>query len=47
MVGNYTICVGTIGSGLWVSPDGGDSWQRVRDGLSNESRVFGLTVHPQ
>jgi photosystem II stability/assembly factor-like uncharacterized protein len=46
MAGNYTICVGTIGSGLWLSPDGGDSWQRVRDGLSNESRVFGLTVHP-
>ena len=47
MAGNYTICVGTIGSGLWLSPDGGDSWQRVRDGLSNESRVFGLTVHPR
>ena len=46
MAGNYTICVGTIGSGLWLSPDGGDSWQRVRDGLPNESRVFGLTVHP-
>jgi len=47
MAGNYTICVGTIGSGLWLSPDGGDSWQRVRDGLSNESRVFGLTGHPR
>ena len=46
MAGNFTICVGTIGSGLWLSPDGGDSWQRVRDGLSNESRVFGLAVHP-
>src|SRR5205085_1939526 len=47
MAGNYTICVGTIGSGLWLSPDGGESWQRVREGLSNESRVFGLTVHPK
>jgi photosystem II stability/assembly factor-like uncharacterized protein len=46
MAGNYTICVGTIGSGLWRSPDGGDSWQRVRDGLTGESRVYGLTVHP-
>jgi photosystem II stability/assembly factor-like uncharacterized protein len=46
MPGNYTICVGTIGSGLWLSPDGGDSWQRVRDGLTGESRVYGLTVHP-
>ena len=46
MAGNFTICVGTIGSGLWLSPDGGDSWQRVRDGLSGESRVYGLAVHP-
>lgn len=46
MSGNFTICVGTVGSGLWLSPDGGESWQRVRDGLSNESRVYALTVHP-
>lgn len=46
MAGNFTICVGTIGSGLWLSPDGGDSWRRVREGLSNESRVYGLAVHP-
>ena len=46
MAGNFTICVGTVGSGLWLSPDGGDSWRRVRDGLSGESRVYGLTVHP-
>ena len=42
----FTICVGTIGSGAWVSPDGGESWQRVRSGLWGESRVFGLAVHP-
>jgi photosystem II stability/assembly factor-like uncharacterized protein len=41
MAGNYTICVGTIGSGLWRSPDGGDSWQRVRDGLTGESPSTG------
>jgi len=46
MRGNYTICVGTVGSGLWLSPDGGDMWNRVRDGLHGESRVYGLTVHP-
>jgi photosystem II stability/assembly factor-like uncharacterized protein len=46
MTGNFTICVGTIGSGLWLSPDGGDSWRRVGKGLWSESRVFGLTVHP-
>ena len=46
MAGNYTICIGTIGGGLWLSPDGGESWQRVRDGLHGESRVYGLAVHP-
>ena len=46
MAGNFTLCVGTIGSGLWLSPDGGDSWRRVGKGLWSESRVFGLTIHP-
>jgi photosystem II stability/assembly factor-like uncharacterized protein len=46
MAGNFTICVGTVGSGAWLSPDGGESWRRVGMGLGNESRVFGLTVHP-
>ena len=45
MRGNFTICVGTIGSGLWLSPDGGDSWRRAGGGLWGESRVFGLTLH--
>ena len=46
MAGNFTICVGTVGSGAWLSPDGGESWRRVAKGLGNESRVFGLSVHP-
>src|SRR3981189_803413 len=47
MSGKYTICAGTIGSGLWLSADGGESWRRVMKGLWGESRVFGLTVHPK
>ena len=47
MTGNFTICVGTVGSGAWLSPDGGESWRRVGKGLGNESRIFGLTVHPR
>lgn len=47
MTGNVTLCVGTVGSGAWVSPDGGDSWRRVGRGLWGESRVFGLAVHPE
>ena len=46
MTKEFTICVGTVGSGAWVSPDGGDSWRRAGGGLWSESRVFGLTVHP-
>ncbi|MGH7100033.1 MAG: WD40/YVTN/BNR-like repeat-containing protein [Stellaceae bacterium] len=47
MTGNTTLCVGTIGSGAWTSPDGGDTWRRVQTGLWSESRIFGLTVHPK
>lgn len=47
MSGNVTLCVGTIGSGAWVSPDGGASWRRVMRGLWSESRVFNLAVHPK
>ena len=47
MTGNITICVGTVGSGAWTSTDGGDSWTRVRRGIGNESRVYGLAVHPR
>ena len=47
MTGAITICVGTVGSGAWTSPDGGDSWRRVGRGLGGESRIYGLAVHPQ
>jgi photosystem II stability/assembly factor-like uncharacterized protein len=46
MTKSFNLCVGTIGSGAWLSPDGGESWRRVGRGLWGESRVFGLTVHP-
>src|SRR5204863_5408624 len=46
MSGNFTICVGTVGTGVWLSPDGGGNWRRAGGDLWNESRVFGLTVHP-
>jgi photosystem II stability/assembly factor-like uncharacterized protein len=43
---SYSICIGTIGSGAWLSTDSGDSWKRVQSGLWSESRVYGLSVHP-
>ncbi len=46
MTAAFTICIGTVGSGAWTSADGGDSWRRVRSGLSGESRVYGLAVDP-
>ena len=47
MAKDFTICVGTIGTGLWQSPDGGDTWRMIHSGLWAESRVFSLAVHPQ
>ena len=48
MSANYSICIGTIGTGAWLSPDGGDSWRRIAspNGLWGESRVYGLATHP-
>lgn len=47
MANNCSICVGTVGTGAWYSPDGGETWQRVTKGFWGESRVFGLAVHPK
>ena len=47
MTQNITICVGTVGSGAWTSTNGGESWRRVGRGLGNESRLYGLAVHPR
>ncbi len=47
MAKDFTICVGTIGTGLWQSPDGGETWRMVHKGLWFESRVFSLAVHPR
>jgi photosystem II stability/assembly factor-like uncharacterized protein len=45
---NITINVGTLGMGLWRSPDGGQTWGRGRigDTLQGGRSVYGLTVHP-
>ncbi len=47
MAKNFTICVGTVGTGLWQSPDGGETWRMVHRGLWFESRGFSLAVHPR
>ena len=42
-----TICVGTVGTGVWTSGDGGESWRRAWIGVGNESRIYGMAVHPR
>ena len=46
MAREYTALLGTIGSGIWVSADGGDAWRRP-NGMWNETQVFALTPHPK
>ena len=43
---NMTICVGTLGQGIWRSTDGGDNWGRVTNGVYEEAAVRALAVHP-
>lgn len=45
MAKNIAICVGTIGAGLWRSPDGGDTWGRPK-GIWGDARVFAVSAHP-
>jgi photosystem II stability/assembly factor-like uncharacterized protein len=46
MAKDVTICVGTLGQGIWRSGDGGETWTRVRQGLYTESAVRAFAVHP-
>ena len=45
---NYSICVGAtgFGGGVWHSPDGGDSWTRIRDPFPLGSQVRAMAVYP-
>ena len=46
MANDYAIGIGTVGGGLSISPDGGDTWNRVRDPLPSECNVRTLAVYP-
>jgi len=51
MTNDFTICVGTIGAGVWYSSDGGERWRRSRMNLPFEAepgeiQVRSLAVSP-
>ena len=41
-----TICVGTVGGGVHVSPDGGGRWTQVFKPVPPEGNVRALRVDP-
>lgn len=47
MAPRVNICVGTVGQGVWHSPDGGEHWKRVAEGIHFETEVRALAVHPE
>ena len=46
MAKDYTLLIGTVGSGLHVSADGGESWTKIRQPIWHESNVRALCVYP-
>ena len=43
---DYTICVGSVGGGLSFSPDGGETWERMREPIPSECNVRALAAYP-
>jgi len=46
MAADYSICLGTVGWGVWHSPDAGKSWIRHRAPFPLNSRIQALVAHP-
>ena len=46
MAKNYTLLIGTVGQGLNVSADGGESWNPIYQPIWHESNVRALRVDP-
>jgi photosystem II stability/assembly factor-like uncharacterized protein len=51
MAQGFTICVGTVGEGVWFSPDGGHHWRRSKMNLPfhaepGEIQIRSLSVSP-
>ena len=46
MPADYSICLGTVGWGVWHSSDAGKSWMRHRAPFPLNSRIQALVAHP-
>lgn len=46
MSGNYSIFVGTVGQGLNISSDSGDTWTKIRNPIPTESNIRALRTYP-
>jgi len=42
----YVALLGTVGTGIWMSADGGESWRRP-NGIWNETQIYAITPHPR
>ena len=47
MTSDFTICVGTVGAGVWFSPDGGEHWRRSRMNLPFEAEPAHIFSAPE
>lgn len=51
MAKDFTICIGTVGAGVWYSPNGGEKWRRSKMKLPfhaepGEVQIRALAVYP-
>ena len=46
MADNFTILVGTVGQGMNVSGDSGETWTKIRQPIPSESNIRALRTYP-
>ena len=46
MANDFTILVGTVGQGMNVSGDSGETWTKIRQPIPSESNIRALRTYP-
>ena len=46
MANNFTILVGTVGQGMNVSGDSGETWTKIRSPIPSESSIRAIRTYP-